>query len=137
MIAGAWQAFVEEKLKELKETAGPQVTVANVLANPVSNQALFQEFMKGQPPTAFYQALNNDFFWHAGEYSLHLRVSSSRPDRDFDKRWLFTVQKKDEDSLRLNVIGVIEAAIGRQPTYRFAYAPYKLDEKPRLPKSAV
>jgi hypothetical protein len=124
-VTQAWQDTVVTAVDQTTSSTGSAVSISDVLANPVSSRALYDVFTKKPEALELHTALNRVFFWHAGDYTLTLRIKASKPDVHFEKSWSFTLQKQDEESLRMNVLCVLEALCNQNTFYRFAYAPYR------------
>ena len=92
----------------------------------IKNQAAFEEFFKTPESTEAFTRIDRLCYWERGGYGLSLIIRTARPDRQFRRKWWFTLSESDEKNLHLNSVGVFRQVCG-QPTgqYFFAFARYK------------
>lgn len=97
----------------------------------ISQQAqLIDDFTKGKTHLETYTMLNEKFYWESGNYSLFIKVISSKPNKIFSNTYKFAISDSDSKSLRLNVITILNEPIagyfrGQNYPYNFAYSEYK------------
>ena len=88
-------------------------------------QQLFDRFrQENKRVVDLYTRIMNGFYWHAGNYSLTLQVEVGHPAQAPRKTWHLSLSPKEEQDLRLNVIGLLQDICGLAVTYNFSYLPY-------------
>ena len=102
--------------------------VAAVVANPpttdADKDALWQPIMASPGHVAAHAELGRIDYWMAGDYTLDLRITTRRPDRDFHKLWNFTLTQQDADLLRLNSISALRQITGLPVNFHWANVRY-------------
>lgn len=119
-----WHAFVNTKLKEKGEDFLHRAF--EILGNTSVVSSLFEEFSDAGKATDTYSMLDRAFYWEEGKYDITLIVEASNPDRHFEKSWQFYLSKDDSNSLRLNVVAILQLMCGVRVTYNFAYPEYQV-----------
>ncbi len=96
-------------------------------------QALYEQFSKDQTHVKAYTSLDRMCYWEAGKYALTMNVLTSESDQAFEKSWSFTLNEQEVDSIRFNVIKLLQDTCGqRPPNVQFFFALPKY-EVPQLP----
>lgn len=72
-----------------------------------------------------YNTINNAFYWEGGKYEVEVTISTDRPSKTFRSFFNFHLSPEDSDSLKLNVICLMNAAC-YQPAYQFNFAHVRL-----------
>jgi hypothetical protein len=90
-------------------------------------RALYEDFRRGTVHVNSYTALDRMCYWEAGEYTLKFIARTSKPDRPFEKKWSFTLTDQDVNTIRLNVVKLLQDTCGRPSygLYNFAYVKYE------------
>ncbi len=108
------QAEINRILKELQDKWFDKLKenklFSTSLEDPtakVKMSALYNSFKKEPIHTDSYTQLDRLFDWEAGDYSLEIRVETSKPDKEFTKRLKFKLAEGDFKSLRLNTIKML------------------------------
>lgn len=99
------------------DTPGQTVPVPTI-------QTVRDQFMQTSAAVDAYDRLNRPLYWQAGRYDLELRVTTTRPQRTFSKRWEFVLKEADFESVRLNVPRLLRSFTGSDETLNFVYARY-------------
>jgi hypothetical protein len=91
------------------------------LRDPYGN--LFKEFIKSQIYLDSYRDLDRMCYWEAGEYTLEMTVSTSKPNKSFKQDWRFTLKEQDVKLVLLNTVKLLLDTCGRpsEGNYFFAY----------------
>lgn len=118
-IRSAWSAFLLAK----QPIYGAQMPA--LLQDPAFVDNLFQEYSKSGETLNFYTALNNGFFWHAGDYLIELKVSGASIE-DIIYRWQINLSEEEESRLRLNAISTMKEVCNIAVVYDFVYKPYQV-----------
>lgn len=82
---------------------------------------------------AAWRALDDLFYWQAGDYGLSLTIQTSGPERTFTQSWPFELSGQDFSRLRLNVISILDVALTQEaglpePTSFFVTADYQSED---------
>ena len=72
-----------------------------------------------------FSDLDPIMYWQAGSYRLRLRIHTTRPDRDFQENWKFSLTPTDVSGLRGNRIPTILTALNLTGRWHFAYSRYQ------------
>lgn len=87
---------------------------------------LFDEFTKTTDSSNAYIELNREFYWEKGNYSLHLNIQTSQPDKLFFKTFNFSLTDEECKYIRYNVITLDDLACGQSRfPWQFAYPNFK------------
>lgn len=121
-LRDTWQTFLEAQLRKVDEALVGQI--GRVLENPAFASELFNQFIHDGHATQLHASVSNDFFWHAGDYDLEFGVETAGRAQSLTQRWRFTLSEKEEQDLRLNVVGIIRELCYLPVTYNFAYKDY-------------
>lgn len=73
-----------------------------------------------------YNLINESFYWRPGEYYIIIEVSMSKDDRKFEYNYKFSLSDAESEKIKLNIIGLIEAALHAPPKF-FNFANPKLE----------
>ena len=78
--------------------------------------------------------IKDEFYWEAGKYRCRLSVRTSNPEKEFKYEWMFSLSEREVDSLRPNIISLMDSARGAlQTPYNFVFPliqNYKSPSKP-------
>lgn len=118
-----WHEFMDEQISKLPPA--PEDRLSRLYEDPTISEALHKEFAKQEKPIEIWTLLNHNFYWHEGEYEFEMAVETARPNRFFNKKWSFVLQKEDVDNLRLNIISLMRELCGFQVFCHFAYPQYR------------
>jgi hypothetical protein len=64
-------------------------------------------------------------YWQRGRYELKMRVQTTRPNREFDQTWRFTLTPTDSDLLHTNSVSIVRETCGQETQFGFAYPSYE------------
>jgi hypothetical protein len=99
---------------------------SNPITDQVSRADRYEEFRKSASSASeLWSELNNTFFWHPGEYQLRFSIAVEKPAPQMVQEWRFRLSEEDIESLRLNVVGVVEGLAAIPSTLNFAYPKYE------------
>lgn len=116
-----WNGFKDHRLQELQATGN----IFTLLRDKITDEALYNEFVKTRSTTEEYTTLDRSFYWKAGEYVLVISVETLRPDKTISKTFRFDLSPDEERLLRLNSISIIRTLCGLPVNFFFAYPVYK------------
>jgi hypothetical protein len=122
-VTTQWRAYVRKRVEEVDPKLSDQV--AKILENPAATDTLMKEFTKSDVAMDLYRSLNNNFFWHPGEYELTLECEAVRPARRYTRKWRLRLSSEDCESLRFNILAVLDACCDRTVKFNFAYPSYE------------
>lgn len=69
-------------------------------------------FSRGSMVAEVHGELQPLCYWAEGNYKVTLRVQTSSPDKNFSRTWKFQLESRDAHNLRMNVLNMIESALG-------------------------
>jgi len=88
--------------------------------------AILQEFYKTQEEVDIYRRLIREVYWEESDYSLEMTVETSNPRRQFKNRFEFHLTDAECETLRLNVITLIDYGCNQSRfDWNFVYTNYK------------
>jgi len=88
---------------------------------------LYDTFSKSSTHVDSFASLNQICYWEEGNYSLKMTVRTSKPDKHFEKKWQFKLNKEEVKIVRLNVLKLLQDTCNRPSLgpYFFAYPKYE------------
>jgi hypothetical protein len=101
-----------------------------VVATPPTTEeeryALWGATSRGSAHVQAHAELTRLCYWDGGDYTLELRVTTSRPEEDFTRSWRFHLTDQDAQLLRLNAITILRGVANfNDIPYNFAYPAYE------------
>jgi hypothetical protein len=87
----------------------------------------FEEFSQSQVHLDAYARLGRLCYWESGEYSLILKVYTSKPHQEFKKSWNFRLTEEQVKPIQSNVVKILADICGIPLPwgYNYAYPRYK------------
>lgn len=116
-----WRTFLQAVVT--KGNIAPE-NLETLFRDANASQVFWTEFAKEPWLTDLYRAIDERFFWHAGEYELTLDTRVASPARAPATGWHFLISDQDSKALRTNAIGVLRAQSGYNVFLHFAYPQY-------------
>lgn len=114
----AWIDYLNERYPYSERRADPD--------RLNKNDQIYNDFLKTDPQSRAYRKLNDEFYWEEGEYTIKLKIITSKPDNEFTSSWKFILKESDVELLRLNVITITDNACNMEYfPWRFAYAKFE------------
>lgn len=113
--------MVVQKYPHLLEATLGRVSYADAL----------EEYGKSQAYQKAYDVISRLLYWEKGDYELLIIVNADKPQKVFKSLYKFTLTEQDFESLRLNIIRIIDnpfrLSFRENPwIYYFAYTTYKV-----------
>jgi len=99
---------------------------------PPELDALYKNFSKSEIHVSSFTSLDRMCYWEASKYTMKLTISTSKPDKFFNKIYKFTLTEQDIQLIRLNIVKLLQDVCGHPSIgdYFFAYPKYE-EVKPR------
>lgn len=97
----------------------------------VGHEDVLREYRNSQAYQKAYDVINRFLYWEKGDCELTIIVNTDKPRKVFRSLYKFSLTDQDFESLRLNVISIIQnpfrLAFQQNPwIYYFAYTSYKV-----------
>lgn len=122
-VSKAWIDFRMTRLEELKKQYPDKFNL--LLENPMLDQNIYDEFFKSGALTDAYTILERACYWEPANYALLLQVEAIKPNRVFQKEFLFSLSEDDVRLLHFNSIAILRSLCGFNEQFNFAAPEYK------------
>ncbi len=126
-VSKEWWAKIRTELKpdELSLLWSQHASSSSELEDRLHD--LYETFVQDHLHVSSYTTLDRKCYWEAGKYTLTFIVRTSKPDKSFERTWSFTLTEQDVQSIRLNIIKLLQDTCGRPSygPYNFAYVKYE------------
>lgn len=98
----------------------------NIIDSDYNTNEAFDEFSKDIVMTNSYTNINREFYWDKGNYSLTLKVLTSKPNKVFINNFKFSLTEDECKMLRYNIITLTDLACEQnRSNWNFIYVNYK------------
>jgi len=113
-----WNDFFEKHFP-IQERTGSQEDNMRIFA-------IYQEFMNTNEQTNAYAKFNRELYWEESDYELEMVIETSNPIKQFKNSFKFHITEAECESLRLNVITLIDSVCNQQRfDWNFVFPNYK------------
>lgn len=124
------RVLVESCIKEVQTLIQKYPYLLEEVMGQVSRSEALEMYLKSGAYQRAYDVINRLLYWEKGDYELTIIVNTDKPRRSLKFFYRFQLTEQDFESLRLNVITIIQnpflIALRQNPwIYYFAYTSYK------------
>jgi hypothetical protein len=121
-LRAAWLAAVQQALGPGALPLNPQQAPAQIQH---ASQAAYPAFSQQPIHVQTFMALNQQFYWNPGWYTLRMEIETAHPTRTVTKRWRFELTQAQSQTLRGNALKIVQEACDQYIwQYQFANVPY-------------
>lgn len=116
---------IQGDLVGVREAWQDRVLVANFPFDEEEASRLYEEFLGDDVHVRAHTEISRRCYWDAGRYGLEMTISTSRPNRTFQKSWSFELTEQDAELLRRNTVSILRTTVGIGDLgWNTAYAAY-------------
>jgi len=121
------QKIIQKVRQAWTDLISPEIQTGIPLTAEIISTKYHNEFSKSKTHVDAYTQLDRLCYWEPGQYSITLKVYTSRPNQPFEERWKFNLEEEQIKAIRLNVVKILQdiCMVPSYGQYNFAYPIYE------------